>query len=167
MEIQEEIVMIPEPQTRISERALTVWRISGGIHSLIIWLFGGGLVALAFIFDWPLWIVFTFFALCVFYSYFLIFLMPGLRWKRWRYELRDQEIELQRGVFIIKRTLVPMVRVQHVDTQQGPLLRKYGLSTVTISTAATVHEIPALDMEEAEQLRLSISKLARVADDDV
>lgn len=28
----------------------------------------------------------------------------------------EQEIELQHGVFIIKRTLVPMIRVQHVDT---------------------------------------------------
>ncbi len=89
-----------------------------------------------------------------------------LRWKRWRYEIREQEIELQHGVFVIKRTLVPMVRVQHVDTKQGPILRKYHLSSVTVSTAATVHEIPALEMEEAEEIRLSISKLVRVADDD-
>ncbi|MFS0639093.1 PH domain-containing protein [Mesobacillus foraminis] len=159
--------MIPEPQTRISERALTVWRISGGIHSLIIWFIGAGLLALAVLFDWPLWITLGVLALCVVYAYLFVLVFPGLRWKRWRYELREQEIELQRGVFIIKRTLVPMVRVQHVDTQQGPLLRKYGLSTVTISTAATVHEIPALDVEEAEELRVSISRLARVADDDV
>jgi uncharacterized protein len=67
----------------------------------------------------------------------------------------------------VKRTLVPMVRVQHVDTVQGPLLRKYGLATITISTAATTHEIPALDMFEADNLRSSISALARVAEDDV
>lgn len=67
----------------------------------------------------------------------------------------------------MKRTLVPMVRVQHVDTVQGPILKRYRLSTITISTAATVHEIPALDVEEAEELRHSISRLARVAEDDV
>ncbi|MEH7523617.1 PH domain-containing protein, partial [Bacillus sp. JJ1503] len=89
------------------------------------------------------------------------------RWKRGRYEVRENEIELQHGVFVIKRTLVPMIRVQHVDTRQGPILRKYGLATVAISTAATVHEIPALDMDEAEELRFFISKLARVADEDV
>ena len=60
-----------------------------------------------------------------------------------------------------------MVRVQHVDTEQGPLLRKYNLATVTISTAATVHGIPALDIEEAEEMRHAISRLARVADEDV
>ncbi len=90
-----------------------------------------------------------------------------MRWKRWRYEVREQEIELQHGVFIVKRTLVPMIRVQHVDTQQGPILRKYELATVTVSTAATIHEIPALQLEEAEELRVFISRLARVADEDV
>ena len=74
---------------------------------------------------------------------------------------------MQHGVFVIERTLVPMVRVQHVDTTQGPLLRKYQLATIYISTAATRHEIPAIDLQEAEELRHSISALARVAEDDV
>ena len=63
---------------------------------------------------------------------------------RWRYEVRESEIELQHGIFIVKRTLIPMVRVQHVDTSQGPILRKYDLAEITISTAATNHTIPAL-----------------------
>lgn len=159
--------MVPEPQTRISERALVVWRISGAISSLFSWIVGGGLVTLGVLFDWPIWIIAGVIVLILTYSYLSVFFFPKLKWKRWRYEVREQEIELKRGVFIIKRTLIPMVRVQHVDTQQGPLLRKYRLSTVMISTAATVHEIPALDMEEAEELRQSISRLARVADEDV
>ncbi len=158
---------ISEPQKRISERALTVWKIAACLHSLLVWLLAGGLIAITIIFDFPNWIIGTAVAVAVVYSYFFIFLLPKLRWKRWRYEVREQEIELQYGVFIVKRTLIPMIRVQHVDTLQGPLLRKYALSTVTVSTAATVHEIPALDMEEAESLRTSISRLARVADEDV
>lgn len=159
--------MVPEPQTRISERALVVWRISGAISSLFSGVVGGGIVTLGVLFDWPIWIIAGVIVLVLIYSYLNIFFIPKLRWKRWRYEVREQEIELKRGVFFIKRTLIPMVRVQHVDTQQGPLLRKYRLSTVMISTAATVHEIPALDMDEAEELRQSISRLARVADEDV
>ncbi|PLR95557.1 PH domain-containing protein [Bacillus sp. T33-2] len=159
--------MISEPQQRISERALTVWRISGVIHSLLIWLLGGGLIVLTVMFNWPLWIIGVVLLAASAYTYFFVKLVPELRWRRWRYEVREQEIELQHGVFIIKRTLVPMVRVQHVDTLQGPLLRKYSLANVTISTAATIHLIPGLDIEEADDLRQSISGLARVADDDV
>lgn len=158
---------ISEPQKRISERALTVWKISACLHSLVVWLVAGGLITLTVLFDWPYWIIGAALMVAALYSYIFIFFLPTLRWKRWRYEVREQEIELQYGVFIIKKTLIPMIRVQHVDTQQGPLLRKYRLSTVTVSTAATVHEIPALDMEEAESLRTSISRLARVADEDV
>lgn len=159
--------MIYEPERRISDRALTVWRISGALQSIFILLLVAGVVSLTIIFDWPSWIIGIAVLFLIIYCVLMIYLLPQLRWNRWRYEVRDQEIELQYGVFIIKRTLVPMIRVQHVDTNQGPLLRKYDLATVSISTAATVHEIPALQLEEAEELRVMISRLARVADEDV
>lgn len=159
--------MIDEPRNRISSRALTVWRITGGIQSIFALLLSAGIIGLTIRFDWPLWIVGVSLIFLALYGYMFIYLFPLLRWKRWRYEVREQEIELQHGIFIIKRTLVPMVRVQHVDTLQGPILRKYKLATVTVSTAATLHEIPALQLEEAEELRVFISRLARVADEDV
>ncbi|WP_174735081.1 PH domain-containing protein [Mesobacillus harenae] len=159
--------MLSEPQSKISERALKVWRISGALHSGFIWLISAGLIFLSSYMQWPIWVIGAIILGALSYTYMFVFLLPSLRWKRWRYEVREQEIELQFGVFIIKRTLIPMIRVQHVDTQQGPLLRKYGLATVTVSTAATTHEIPALDLSEAEGLRHSISRLARVADEDV
>ena len=159
--------MIYEPEKRISERALTVWRITGVLQSIFTLLLVAGAISLAVIFDWSNWVIVVAVLVLIVESYLFIYLLPQLRWNRWRYEVRDQEIELQHGVFIIKRTLVPMIRVQHVDTNQGPLLRKYQLATVLISTAATVHEIPALQLEEAEELRVMISRLARVADEDV
>ena len=159
--------MLAEPRKRISERALIVWRISGAITSIFFLLIAGGIIVFTLIFDWPLWISAAAIILFILSVVFSVFLFPKLRWKRWKYEVREQEIELQHGMFIITRTLVPMVRVQHVDTKQGPILQKYHLASVTISTAATVHEIPALDIEEAEEMRVSISKLARVADEDV
>ena len=159
--------MFKEPEKRISEQALKVWRIAGVLNSIITFVIAVVAIALTIIFDWSFWISIGAISVLVVYVYFVVFLFPSLRWKRWRYEVRDQEIELQHGIFIIKRTLVPMVRVQHVDTVQGPILRKYDLATVTISTAATIHEIPALEMAEAEEMRFFISKLARVADEDV
>ena len=159
--------MLSQPHKRISERALTVWRITGVIITLFLLLILGGVITLIVIFDWPIWISVVAIILFLLTAYIDIFLVPNLRWKHWRYEVREQEIEIQRGIFVIKSTLVPMVRVQHVDTEQGPLLRKYNLATVTISTAATVHGIPALDVEEAEEMRHAISRLARVAEEDV
>jgi uncharacterized protein len=159
--------MLSQPHKRISERALTVWRITGVIITLFLLFILGGLMTLIVLFDWPVWISVVAIILFLLTSYIAIFLVPHLRWKHWRYEVREQEIEIQQGIFVIKSTLVPMVRVQHVDTEQGPLLRKYNLATVTISTAATVHGIPTLDVEEAEEMRHAISRLARVAEEDV
>jgi uncharacterized protein len=157
--------MLSQPHKRISERALTVWRITGVIITLFLLLILGGVMTLTVLFDGPVWISVVAIILFLLTAYTAIFLVPHLRWKHWRYEVREQEIEIQRGIFVIKSTLVPMVRVQHVDTEQGPLLRKYNLATVTISTAATAHGIPALDIEEAEEMRHAISRLARVAED--
>ncbi|PFG03950.1 PH domain-containing protein [Bacillus sp. es.034] len=159
--------MIGEPQKRISPMALRVWKIYGVLESLVVASLAVGAIVLTFIFDWSHWVTVISIGVFIFFTYLFVFLLPTIKWKRWRYEVREQEIELQRGILIVKRTLVPMVRVQHVDTVQGPILKRYGLSTITISTAANVHEIPALDMEEADELRNSISQLARVAEDDV
>ncbi|MBA2876354.1 PH domain-containing protein [Thermaerobacillus caldiproteolyticus] len=155
-----------EPKHRISERALRVWRIDGMISSCVYWLGFFVVLGLTFAFHWPYWISMVTFVLSVFATYLLVWLFPALRWKRWRYDVHEHEIEVQHGIYVIKRTIIPMVRVQHVDMKQGPLLRKYRLATISIWTAATVHEIPALDVEEAEALRDRISVLARMADSD-
>ncbi|SFJ60615.1 hypothetical protein SAMN04487936_10348 [Halobacillus dabanensis] len=156
-----------QPAQQISKRALTLWRIYGVIQVMIVVLLTIGLTVAVFLWNWPWWLLLIALGIILIELIVTIWLIPTLRWKRWRYEVSEQDIDLQYGIFIVTRTLVPMVRVQHVDTEQGPLLRKFRLSTISISTAATIHKIPALDENEAERLRQSISSLARVAEDDV
>ncbi|MFC4322048.1 PH domain-containing protein [Litchfieldia salsa] len=153
------------PRKRISKRALPVWRISAALTSGIGWLTVIALFVMSSIYQWPIWISLVVLVLSVIETTLTVFIIPSVRWKRWRYEVFEHEIEIQHGVFVMTRTIIPMMRVQHVDTKQGPILRAYHLASVTISTAATVHEIPALDLDEADQLRDFISKLARVDDD--
>lgn len=159
--------MNSEPQKRISSRALTAWKISGVIKTIISWGVITAAILVVRIFEVPLWVHVVLIAAGILFAYLFVFLFPSLRWRRWRYEVREEEIELQHGILVRSRTLVPMVRVQHVDTVQGPLLRRYHLASVIVHTAATAHEIPALEESEAEELRFFISKLARVAEDDV
>lgn len=159
--------MLLEPKKRISKKALTVWRISGVLTIVISWILAAVVIFFLHIFNGPFWISVLLIGIELISTYLFIFLLPSLKWKRWRYDVRDEEIELQEGIFIVKRTLIPMVRVQHVDTVQGPILRRYQLASVIINTAATSHEIPALEESEAESLRHFISNLARVADEDV
>jgi uncharacterized protein len=91
--------------------------------------------------------------------------LPILRWRRWRYEVRDEEIDLLRGALVVRRTLIPMTRVQHVDTQRTPVSDLFGLRSVTVHTAAGSHSVPALHPGEAAAIRDRIALLAREPDE--
>lgn len=158
--------MRQEPANQLSIKALSVWRISALINMLLIFLLAVVYIIISFIFSIPFWSSAVLLLIWLISAIFFIAYYPKIQWKRWKYEVFEAEIEIQHGVFFVKRTLIPMVRVQHVDTHHGPLLRRFKLASVTISTAATIHEIPALDEFEADMLRDQISKLARVTEHD-
>ncbi|MFB5660324.1 PH domain-containing protein [Alteribacillus sp. HJP-4] len=155
------------PNNMIAEDAVKAWRITAAIYMIIPWALTVLVWVGVNIFEFSNWYGGTAAAVSAVFTYFMVFPLPQLRWKRWRYQVFDQEIYIQHGILIVTRILVPMIRVQHVDTKQGPILKKYGLASLTVSTAATTHEIPALREEEAADLRDQISVLARVEQDDV
>ncbi|WLD93658.1 PH domain-containing protein [Alkalihalobacillus sp. AL-G] len=159
--------MRQEPSRQIDSKALKVWKLSGLITSSIFILLAIGSIVLAILTPVPFWISILTVIAALLLTYLFVVVIPEIQYRVWRYEIDEYEIELKFGLFIIRRILVPMVRVQHVDTKQGPLLRRYQLSSVTITTAATTHEIPALDNETANQVRDFISQRARVTEDDV
>jgi uncharacterized protein len=92
-------------------------------------------------------------------------LVPSLRWRHWRWEVRPEAIDIRRGTFTIRRTLVPMLRVQHVDTTRGVVEQSLDLATVVVHTAAGSHSIPLLSVADAAELRDRIADLARTADE--
>lgn len=163
--------MRSSPKNKLSHNAIKAWRVSLSIFIIFLvlglfFLWGYKLLSpeAAFLSTWTLIAVTL---ILVVITGLAIFFIPEIRWRRWSYEVDEHEIDLQSGIFIITRTLVPIKRVQHVDTRQGPILRSYSLADVTISTAATTHRIPALNEEVADQVRDQISKFARLAEEDV
>lgn len=150
---------------RVSKKA---WRINNGIWVLLIWLIPLGLGAYLFLGRiMPAWIFWVSTGLALVFTVLLLVIIPNIRWQLWRYHIDEHEIDLEHGIFIIRRTLIPIKRVQHVDTRQGPVLRSYELADVVISTAATTHKIPALQESTADQVRTEISTFARKAKEDV
>jgi uncharacterized protein len=92
--------------------------------------------------------------------------VPKLRWARWRWDIDDEGIDIQHGTLAINRTLVPWIRVQHVDTRRGLFEQAFGLSTVVVHTAAGSHTIPLLPAQEADELRTRIAGLARTEEEE-
>lgn len=155
------------PEQKIDPDALKAWRIGGTISAVVYVICLGVILFLTIRFDWPYWIITALTLLAMAGSYLEIALIPKVRWERFRYEIREDEIDLMSGLLIRKRTLIPMVKVQHVDTKQGPIMRRFGLSSVTFSTAAGSHEIPALRERRADEVRGMIARLARITDDEL
>lgn len=85
------------------------------------------------------------------------------RFRIWRFEVRDEELYIRRGVFTRVETLVPYVRVQHVDTRRNPIARTVGLGSVVVYTAGSRGSdvtIPGLTRERAEELQRTLRDLA-------
>jgi uncharacterized protein len=95
----------------------------------------------------------------------LAWVLPGVRYRRWRYALREHDLWIRQGMFWVTVSVIPYARLQFVDTRQGPLDRLFGLSQLVVHTAAlgTSGRLPGLDAAEAERLR---ELLAEVKHDD-
>jgi membrane protein YdbS with pleckstrin-like domain len=154
-----------EPSQQLPSAARTLFAVQalGWAIPLLLVAFGGGMALVEA--GVATWLVRLVQALAVVVVVFGILVEPGRRWRGWRYELRDEEIDLRRGVVVVTRTLIPTIRVQHVETQRTWLSDQLGLRSVVIHTAGGAHRIPALRPDDAAAIRDRIAQLAQRPDD--
>jgi membrane protein YdbS with pleckstrin-like domain len=91
-----------------------------------------------------------------------------LLYQTWTYVIRSDSLYLSRGVFTRVRTVVPYVRVQHIDTTRSPLERLLGLSTLVVYTAGSRGadvRIPGLTPDRATTLQERLERLAIESDE--
>ena len=83
------------------------------------------------------------------------------RFRAWRYQERDEDLIVARGVMFRRMSVVPYGRMQFIDVTAGPVERIFGLATVKLHTAAAATDarIPGLDQPEAARLRDRLSAL--------
>lgn len=152
---------------QLEKEMLTVWRMRAGIDAVLyaIALIGFYVLNQQFFHLDSKWF-FIGIALFGVFSVFQLFVFPSIKYRRFSYEVREDEVELVYGLFIETRMIIPMNRVQNVKTEQGPLLKKFSLSSLHIATAANTEKIPGIITEEALTLRNTIANLAKVDEHD-
>lgn len=87
---------------------------------------------------------------------YLAVLAPPRRFRAWGYGMDSEELQVRRGVWVRVHTLVPLDNVQHIDVSQGPLERAFGICSLVLHTAGTLHSqivLPGLARGTAEQMR--------------
>lgn len=78
------------------------------------------------------------------------------RYSNWGFEVRDDHLYIEHGVLKKTYSMVPFVRVQHIDTDRGPLDRMLGLSVLRVYTAGSKGadiRIPGLEKANASELQ--------------
>lgn len=77
---------------------------------------------------------------------------PIIEFKQWWYLIDEDKIEFQEGIFFKKTVLIPIVRIQHIEFNQGPINRCLKLADIVINTAGGTHKIPNIELERAEEI---------------
>lgn len=90
---------------------------------------------------------------------FVILRVPLRRWAACGYDLGGDRLRVVRGLLFRSDTVVPFGRVQHIDLDESPLERAFGLATLTVHTAGTHNasvKLPGLASDDAAAMREAI-----------
>lgn len=82
-------------------------------------------------------------------------------WEATGYSLTEDEVLVRGGLFFRTQCALPFGRIQTIEVGSGPLQRRFGLATVTVSTGAYQSvSVEDIEAEEAERIRDLLTRLA-------
>lgn len=106
------------------------------------------------------WVVGVSIAILILFIIIFTIVVPIYRYKVFRYRIDEHEILVRKGMWFIKTYQIPMFRIQNVDRREGPIMRKFGLATIELSTAGGNVDITLISKKQALKLKKSIRKQA-------
>ena len=143
--------VLREPAHRASERAVGYWRLGAATTTVVVatpavlatllvpglpwWVRPAGPLLAAALVVWTL-------------------VMPTLRYRVHRWEVTPTAVHTRAGWLSIDQRIAPLSRVQTVDSAQGPVMRLFGLRTVTVTTASAAGPITISCLDDAVARRV-------------
>jgi membrane protein YdbS with pleckstrin-like domain len=98
--------------------------------------------------------------LSMFSSLVFILLVKKVGFKKRKYAVREKDISYKKGVLFKSLTSIPFNRIQHIEIDEGPISRLFGLVSLSVFTAGDSSDdlkISGLLKEEAKQIKEFIS----------
>lgn len=84
---------------------------------------------------------------------------PQVFYRRYKYILTSDKVDVLRGVIIVRHTVVPIERIHQVDVVRGPINNMLGLADVIVTTAGGVAKIEFLDTPEADRIAEELNRI--------
>jgi len=156
---------IPLPQHRLDKSFIKVTILGELIENIIILLVLGILLYLHYFFDWKVWIGWTLIGIIIITivtSIWSIIFRPFLLYRNTRYEVDEEFLQIKSGALFEKHELIPMTKIQSVETKQGPMMRKYNLYGISVTTMGDTHSIAGLSKSRAMEVKSLIARYAKI-----
>ncbi|GAA2128922.1 PH domain-containing protein [Nocardioides bigeumensis] len=153
-----------EPAHQVSPRAIGYWRVGAGIN-LTFWVVAA--IVWYLLSPHPWWAVLIAVAVVAVSAAYAV-VMPTLRYRIHRWEVTPDAIFTRSGWLSREQRIAPLNRVQTVDSHQGALMRVFGLSSITITTASAAGpiSIDCLDHEVARRVVGELTEITSAAEGD-
>lgn len=135
------------------------------VQALIFWLFPlAGAIVLDRLVLAETWAAGLVPLLVAFFAFGGVVLAPGRIYRRLGYALDQRLLRIVRGWLFHIDTVVPFVRVQHIDVIRGPLDKMFGTASLVVHTAGTHNStvtLPGLAPDRATAIRDEIRRHIR------
>ena len=150
--------VIREPAHRVSERAVAYWRLTALAGSVVLWIL---LVVGYVLLDDPAWWVAVLVVVVVAVDAAYIVAMPRVRFRVHRWEVTPTAVHTRSGWLTREERIAPLSRVQTVDSAQGPMMRPFGLMSITVTTASAAGPITigCLDVATARAVVAELTEI--------
>lgn len=87
-----------------------------------------------------------------------VLLSPVIRWRRYRYQIDENRIIMQEGIWFLRTEFAPIERVHQIAVLRGPIDRMTGLAKVVATTAGGEIVIRFLELQTAEELAAGLER---------
>lgn len=81
-----------------------------------------------------------------------LIIAPSIRYKRYKYLINAEKLEVIEGIIFIKRSIVPIERLHKISIEKGPIDRMFALGKVIVTTAGGEVVIGFLEEKEADEI---------------
>lgn len=157
--------LLRAPANKVSPRAVPYWTVSAAIGDGILLV--AAVVARVVVPEVPGWTTWVLVALLL-AAVAHVALMPRIRYDVHRWEVTPVAVHTRAGWIGRQSRIAPISRVQTVDSNQGALMRLFGLASLTVTTASAAGPITidCLDADVAKELVARLTAIAATSEGD-
>ncbi|WP_445781190.1 PH domain-containing protein [Shewanella sp.] len=148
-----------------SWQALSPWSIITYIFSTIKGVLSNGFAVIPFVYTgWKQGFDAQWFILAISVITILVSTAAIIEWRKFRFRLNGDQLEVKRGLFFTKKDEIPLNRIQNIRYEQPFYFKPLALGTLIIETAGSQKDeaqLAALDTWQALTLKRLLLKLTQ------